>query len=84
MQLNLAKLPWNRPKQSYHQTIWNRLHLDAGLVVGLVMLMLLGLMILYSASNENLHVIEKQLIRFGLAFLAMFILAQIPPNKYRL
>ena len=40
------------------------------------------MLILYSASNENNGIVEKQLVRLGLGFVVMFIFAQIPPKRY--
>jgi rod shape determining protein RodA len=71
-----------RLKEKFRQSNWNTLHLDPWLLMGLLCLILFGLMILYSASNENDGMIEKQLIRLGLGFVVMFIFAQIPPKRY--
>lgn len=57
------------------------LHIDIPLLVGLLMVSALGLVILFSASNENTEVILRQLTRLGVAFLAMFMFAQIPPRQ---
>jgi rod shape determining protein RodA len=42
-----------------------------------------GVIVLFSASGQNLRVLEAQLIRFGLATVAMMMLAQIPPRLIR-
>jgi len=54
------------------------LHLDVPLLVGLVLLSIIGLAILYSASGQDTVMITRQLLRFCVAFIIMFILAQIP------
>jgi rod shape determining protein RodA len=64
-------------------TLLQLLHLDTPLLVGLLLLATLGLLILYSASNQDLIIISRQLYRFLLAFLLMFFLAQISPTKYQ-
>ncbi len=56
------------------------LHLDLPLLVGLVMLSVVGLAILYSASGQDTNMIVRQLIRFCVAFVVMFTLAQVPPH----
>lgn len=63
-QINLTKLPWNKPQSSYRYSIWNRFHLDPILFLGTIAFMVVGLLILYSASNESMHVVEKQGVRF--------------------
>lgn len=65
---------------SRRKTIWQRLHIDPWLVGLLLLLMLGGLFVLYSASGENLHMVIAQAIRFGVALLVMLVLAQFTPS----
>jgi len=58
-------------------------HLDLPLLFGLLLLCGLGLLVLYSASGENLPQVERQLVRLGMAFAAMLLLAQINPATLR-
>lgn len=60
-----------------------RLHLDAPLLAALVLLVLGGLTVLYSAGGGSLDLVIRQVLRFGAGFLGMLILAQIPPRSYR-
>lgn len=60
-----------------------RLHLDAPLLATLVLLMLGGLVVLYSAGGESLDLLMRQALRFGGGLVFMFLLAQIPPRSYR-
>jgi rod shape determining protein RodA len=57
------------------------LHIDALLLIGLITLATVGLFILYSASNENMTMIEKQSWRLLLSFGLMLFFAQIPPQR---
>jgi len=59
------------------------LHLDLPLLTGLMLLSGFGLLVLYSASGESLAQVERQLIRLGLAFAVMLVVAQIPPAQLR-
>ena len=72
-----------RQPGNHYRTIWQRLHIDTFLLSSLTLLIALGLFILYSASNQDTDMLVRQVIRFLLAFLIMFGLAQIPPQKYR-
>ena len=65
------------------RTIWVRLHLDAPLLIGILLLTLYGLLVLFSAADQSWSVVTKQLGRFLLGIILMFIAAQIPPEKYR-
>ncbi|MCK5480659.1 MAG: rod shape-determining protein RodA [Gammaproteobacteria bacterium] len=57
-----------------------RLHLDTPLLITLICVSVLGLMILYSASGGDISLVKRQLIRLGLAYTGMFIVAQIHPR----
>ncbi|MES2142639.1 MAG: rod shape-determining protein RodA [Pseudomonadota bacterium] len=59
-------------------------HIDKPLLIGLLSLVIIGLLILYSASNQSLELISKQAIRMFVAFIIMILFAQIPPSVYRM
>lgn len=56
------------------------MHIDLPLLFGLLLLAALGMVILYSASNENTDVMLRQLTRLGVATAAMVLFAQISPR----
>jgi len=62
------------------QSLMWRLHIDTPLLIGLLLLLGYGLIILYSAAGENFALIERQFVRIGLAFVVLFVMAQIPPR----
>jgi len=59
------------------------LHLDLPLLTGLILLCGFGLVVLYSASDQDMGQIQRQLIRLGLAFVVMVVMAQVPPSQIR-
>ncbi len=65
------------------RSIWQSLHIDVPLLLALILLVLLGLLILYSASGQNKDIVQQQGIRFGIAAAVMFVFAQIPPRTYQ-
>ncbi len=60
-----------------------RLHLDAPLLAALLLLVLGGLTVLYSAGGSDLNLVVRQAVRLGAGFLVLLVLAQIPPRSYR-
>jgi rod shape determining protein RodA len=60
------------------------MHIDLGLLGLLLSLVIIGLFILYSASNENLAMVLRQVIRLFTAFGILVVLSFIPPHKYKL
>ncbi|WP_100657111.1 rod shape-determining protein RodA [Alteromonas flava] len=75
----MIRTPINPNKTSLLQ----RLHIDGVLLLGLLVLMAVGLVTIYSAGGQDPALIQRQLIRLGLALFVMFCLAQIPPMMYR-
>lgn len=66
------------------KNIFERLHLDLPLLLGIILLMSIGLVIMWSASGQNVEMMERQVIRIAIALGVMFTLAQIPPRHYEL
>ena len=62
---------------------WQQLHIDPWLCLFLVLNALLGLTVLYSASAQDVGLVSKQAMSFGIGFVVMFSLAQIPPKVYQ-
>lgn len=57
-------------------------HIDPTLFVLLSILIFYGLVVLFSAVSQSGGLFEAQLVRLGLAFVALFIAAQLPPRLY--
>ncbi len=63
------------------QLRYNRALIDWPLFLGLVVLMGIGLMVIYSASNQNDDMIVRQLFRVGASLFALLLFAQIDPDR---
>ena len=57
-----------------------RWHLDLPMIIGLLACLGLSLFVLYSASGQHIDMLERQVVRTSLAFMAMIFFAQIPPK----
>ncbi|OPX55839.1 cell elongation-specific peptidoglycan biosynthesis regulator RodA [Oceanospirillum multiglobuliferum] len=57
-----------------------RIHLDFWLMICLFILISCGLLVLYSASGESLHDVQRQGMRFLFALLVMAGVAQVEPR----
>lgn len=71
-----------RKMSTQYRTLWQCMHIDMPLLFALLLLITLGLIILYSASNQDITVVEQQIMHTGLALLVMLIFAQVPPTTY--
>ncbi len=58
----------------------HRLHLDLPLIFALLILSGYGLLVLFSAIDQDPGRLEAQLLRLGLAFGVMIAVAQVPPR----
>ena len=59
------------------------IHLDLPLLAGLLAISGFGLLVLYSASGQDMGQVERQILRFGLAFGVMLAIAQLNPDTLR-
>ncbi|MCE8014690.1 rod shape-determining protein RodA [Halomonas sp. MCCC 1A17488] len=64
---------------SRRKSIWERTHLDPWLLLLLLVLLVAGLGVLYSASGQRIEVVMAQGTRFLVALVVMLTLAQLPP-----
>jgi len=60
-----------------------RLHLDLPLLMGVLLLCGYGLLVLFSATDQDPGKVERQVLRLVLAFGVMLALAQVPPAALR-
>jgi rod shape determining protein RodA len=63
-------------------SFWTAIHIDTTLLTLISILMVIGLIILYSAGNQSTAQLSSQAIRLGIAIIVMAVFAQISPNKY--
>ncbi len=57
-------------------------HIDPMLLLLLGLVVFYGLVVLFSAVDQNQSLFQAQLLRLGLAFVGLFIAAQLPPRLY--
>ncbi|MDH3900681.1 MAG: rod shape-determining protein RodA [Gammaproteobacteria bacterium] len=56
------------------------MHIDAPLLFALVGVSALGLIVLYSAGGEDMELVQRQMLRLGIAFGTMIAVAQVSPG----
>jgi rod shape determining protein RodA len=65
------------------QWLLRSLRLDGTLLVLIALLLMLGLVVLFSASGESVEALERQMHRIGLGMLALLAVARIPISTLR-
>jgi len=58
-------------------SVLQRWHIDWPLLLGLVLITVYGLIVLYSASGQDLYYVKRQSVFFVIAYGAMFTVAQV-------
>ncbi|MCU7906229.1 MAG: rod shape-determining protein RodA [Candidatus Thiodiazotropha sp. (ex Epidulcina cf. delphinae)] len=71
----------SQPAQAGGLLAW--LHIDLPLLSSLLLLAGIGLVILYSAGDREMVLLQKQLLRLGFGFMAMLALARTHPDNIR-
>jgi rod shape determining protein RodA len=57
--------------------------LDPVLLILLLLIIGFGLLVLYSASGQDMALVERQLIRLGFGLLVLLVISQVPPRVLR-
>src|SRR3569623_1064699 len=77
---SIARLTNRRHRRSR----WLRgLHVDFPLLVGVMMLATVGFIVLYSAGGQSMELLVRQVIRLGLGFGVLLVLAHIPHYHFQ-
>jgi len=71
------------PQRRRQGTMSSVFHIDLPLLIGLLLLSILGLVILYSAGNQNIDLIYRQATRLGIGFGLLVVIAQISPRQLK-
>ncbi len=70
------------PSTGKNRAMFERLHIDLPLLLGILLLMGFGLVVMYSASGQSLAMMDRQAMRMVLATVVMLVLAQLSPRTY--
>lgn len=68
-------------ESSPSRDLLSRVHMDGPLSLALLTAAVLGLVVLYSAGQENIGLVERQSVRLALSFMVMIVLAQVPSHQ---
>ena len=60
-----------------------RLHIDLPLWIGIMLLAMMGMVVLYSAGDKSIDLLNRQMVRLFLAFIVMIAVAQINPGTLK-
>lgn len=60
-----------------------RFHIDLPLWIGIMLLSAIGMVVLYSAGDKNIELLNRQFVRLLIAFIVMIAVAQINPRTLK-
>jgi rod shape determining protein RodA len=63
--------------------VMRSLHIDTPLLTALALVAAMGLIVLYSAGGQSQDLLFRQIMRLGVALIAMLVAAQVPPKMLR-
>ncbi|WPC73331.1 rod shape-determining protein RodA [Vibrio porteresiae] len=72
----------NLDPSSENRSFFQKIHIDLPLVLAVILLMFFSLIIMYSASGQNMAMMERQGMRMLLALAVMIGIAQVPPRTF--
>jgi rod shape determining protein RodA len=70
------------PSTGRNRALFERLHIDLPLLLGILLVMAFGLVVMYSASGQDLVMMDRQAMRMILAIGVLIFLAQLSPRTY--
>lgn len=70
-------------KSRYNKSIWNTIHTDPPLLVGISVLCGFGLFVLFSASGGDVPLVQRQALTMVVGLVVMFIVAQFNVHFFR-
>ncbi|MFK5914544.1 MAG: rod shape-determining protein RodA [Woeseiaceae bacterium] len=70
-------------KISSSRKFFYRLHIDLPLWIGIMLLSSMGMVVLYSAGDQSVELLNRQFVRLFLAFIVMLAVAQIHPRTLK-
>ena len=78
----VRRMPYGSSSLQRKSMIGEKLHLDVALILLVVLICSFGLVVLYSAVGRETAPLMSQLVKIGMATLAMLVMAQIAPVFY--
>ncbi|MFC3394912.1 peptidoglycan glycosyltransferase MrdB [Brenneria rubrifaciens] len=63
-------------------TIWTKIHIDFPFLIGILALLGYSLFVMWSASGQDVGMMERKAAQIVLGLIVMIVMAQIPPRVY--
>lgn len=64
------------------KSLWDKIHLDPMLMLILLALLVYSVLVIWSASGQDIGMMERKISQIAMGMTVMVIMAQIPPRVY--
>ncbi|UAJ65914.1 peptidoglycan glycosyltransferase MrdB [Candidatus Schneideria nysicola] len=65
-----------------NNSIWNKLYIDKILFLFITLILVYSIFLIWSASGQDIKMMERKIIQIFIGMVVMLLLAQVPPRKY--
>ncbi|CUX96420.1 peptidoglycan glycosyltransferase MrdB [Candidatus Doolittlea endobia] len=62
--------------------LWNKLHIDVILLFFVTLLLIYSVLVMWSASGQDVSMMEHKIAQIVMGILVMLVMAQVPPRVY--
>lgn len=69
----------DNPQQT---SLWNKLHIDVMLLFFVALLLVYSALVVWSASGQDVGMMERKITQIVMGLLMMLVMAQVPPRVY--
>ncbi|MBG6247533.1 MULTISPECIES: peptidoglycan glycosyltransferase MrdB [Enterobacterales] len=69
----------DNPQQT---SLWNKLHIDVMLLLFVTLLLVYSALVVWSASGQDVGMMERKVAQIVMGLLVMLVMAQVPPRVY--
>ncbi|KYP96313.1 cell wall shape-determining protein [Sodalis-like endosymbiont of Proechinophthirus fluctus] len=63
-------------------SLWNKLHIDVMLLFFVTLLLVYSALVVWSASGQDIGMMERKVAQIVMGLLVMLVMAQVPPRVY--
>lgn len=64
------------------KTFWDKIHIDPTMLLILLALLVYSALVIWSASGQDIGMMERKIGQIAMGLVVMVVMAQIPPRVY--
>ncbi|AMX06282.1 Rod shape-determining protein RodA [Enterobacter asburiae] len=64
------------------KSLWDKIHIDPAMLLILLALLVYSALVIWSASGQDIGMMERKIGQIAMGLIIMVVMAQIPPRVY--